>query len=48
MVKRVDDIAACLLEGINNILNAMGINQPLHGLADTAMQVARNFPLPNF
>ena len=49
MEKRVDDnIEDCLLDGFTNILNAMGINGDLHGLAETAMQVVQNFPLPTF
>ncbi len=47
--KRVDtDLRDCLVNGFNDIMNAMGNGQPLQGLRDTAMQVTRNFPLPTF
>ena len=47
--KRADTtIAVCLLSGFTNIVNAMGVGQPLYGLAETAMQVAQSFPLPTF
>ena len=47
--KRVDtNVGDCLLDGFTNVLYAMGVNQPLHGLAETATQIVRNFPLPTF
>ena len=47
-VRADNDVQDCLRDGFTNILTAMGVNQPLHGLADTARQVAQNFPLPTF
>lgn len=46
--KRDTDLWDCLVNGFNDIMNAMGIGQPLQELRDTAMQVARDFPLPIF
>lgn len=46
--KRDTDLLDCLVNGFNDIMNAMGNGQPLQGLRDTAMQVVRNFPLPTF
>ena len=46
--KRVPNVLDCLLDNTQNILNAMGVNGALHGLAQPAMQVARNVPLEGF
>ena len=46
--KRVPNVIECLINDFQATLNALGENGALNGLRDSAMQVARNFPLPSF
>ncbi|KAL9129684.1 MAG: hypothetical protein Q9217_001926 [Psora testacea] len=46
--KRDPDVVECLVAEAQDILSAMGVNQALNALAEPAMQVAQNFPLPSF
>ena len=46
--RKDEGVAECLLNGFENLLNAMAAEGPLNGLAKTAAQVAQDFPLPTF
>ena len=46
--KRIDREIECLVNNLENVVDAMGQGGPLNGLAPQAMEVARRIPRPRF
>ena len=48
LFRRVDEVADCVTDNFQSILNAMTGDGPLHELRNTALAVRQDFPLPMF